>query len=88
MSNGVFLSNDDADQFNQVMDEARTLLASQLPLTCSECFYFTKDRTCRRHAPTVIINSSLPVTVYPRVQPSDFSCGDAVKGTRTYPDGK
>ena len=88
MDSDAFLSEDEISRINMVMDDARSLLADQAPKVCGECFYYTKDRTCRRHAPTVIMNSGLPTTIYPRVQANDFSCGEAVKGQRIYPEDK
>ena len=88
MDTELYFGEEESEQINQMMDVARGLLADQTPVICSECFYFCKDRTCRRHAPSVLVNGGLPMTMYPRVQPNDLSCGEAVKGQRIYPDDK
>ena len=81
-----YFDDDESEQLVQMMDAARGILAGQAPVVCSECFYFCKDRTCRRHAPSAMVNNGLPMTMYPRVQPNDLSCGEAVKGQRVYPE--
>ena len=88
MDSELLLDDEETSQINQMMEVARGLLADQVPTVCGDCFYYTKDRTCRRHSPKVIISNGLPMTIYPRVQERDFSCGDAVKGQRVYPEDK
>lgn len=88
MDTELFFDDEETLQISQMMDAARSLLADQAPIVCGDCFYYVKDRTCRRHSPTVTISNGLPVTLYPRVQATDLSCGEAVKGQRVYPDNK
>lgn len=86
MDTELYFDEEESEQLSQMMDAARSILVDQTPLICGACFYYCKDRTCRRHSPVVMVNGGLPVTTYPRVQPNDYSCGEAVKGQRIYPE--
>ena len=88
MDQELFFDEDEAAQINQMMNEARNLLAVQAPVVCGDCFYYANDRSCRRHPPTIMTNGGIPTSIYPRVQPNELSCGEGVKGQRVYPEGK